>query len=48
MEKVGKRGQRIVQLRLQGMTYDEIAEETDLSVITVRRLLSSVLTALAR
>jgi RNA polymerase sigma factor (sigma-70 family) len=48
MEKVGKRGQRIVQMRLQGMTHDEIAEETDLSVITVRRILSSVLAALAR
>ncbi len=46
MDKVGERGQRIVQLRLQGMTYAEIAEEAGLSVISVRRILSSVLTAL--
>ena len=46
MEKVGDRGQRVVQLRLQGMTYNEIADEANLSVITVRRILSSVLTAL--
>jgi RNA polymerase sigma factor (sigma-70 family) len=46
MEKVGSRGQRVVQLRLQGMTYQEIAEETGLSAITVRRTLASVLTSL--
>jgi RNA polymerase sigma factor (sigma-70 family) len=46
MEKVGARGQRVVQLRLQGMTYQEIAEETGLSAITVRRTLASVLTSL--
>jgi RNA polymerase sigma factor (sigma-70 family) len=46
MEKVGERGQRVVQLRLQGMTYQEIAEETGLSAITVRRTLASVLTSL--
>jgi DNA-directed RNA polymerase specialized sigma24 family protein len=36
----------VVQLRLQGMTYAEIAEETGLSAITVRRKLASVLTSL--
>jgi RNA polymerase sigma factor (sigma-70 family) len=46
MEKVGERGRRIVQLRLQGMTYDEIAEEAGLSIITVRRILTSILKAL--
>jgi RNA polymerase sigma factor (sigma-70 family) len=46
MDKVGSRGQRVVQLRLQGMTYQEIAEETGLSAITVRRTLASVLTSL--
>ena len=45
-DKVGERGQRVVQLRLQGMTYQEIAEETGLSAITVRRTLASVLTSL--
>jgi RNA polymerase sigma factor (sigma-70 family) len=46
MEKAGERGQRVVQLRLRGMTYQEIAEETGLSAITVRRTLASVLTSL--
>lgn len=46
MQKAGERGQHLVQLRLQGMTYAEIAEETGLSAITVRRTLASVLTSL--
>jgi RNA polymerase sigma factor (sigma-70 family) len=46
MDRAGERGQRIIQLRLQGMTYDEIAEETGLSAITVRRTLASVLVSL--
>lgn len=46
MHKAGERGQHIVQLRLQGLTLEEIAEETGLSKITVRRTLASVLTSL--
>lgn len=42
----GDRGQQVVQLRLQGLTQDEIAEQLRLSKSTVRRILHSMLKSL--
>ena len=47
MMNAGERGQRIVRLRLQGMTLEEIADEVGLSKMTVRRTLASVLISLS-
>lgn len=46
VQRAGERGQRVVQLRLQGMTLDEIAEETGMTKITVRRDLDAILSCL--
>jgi RNA polymerase sigma factor (sigma-70 family) len=46
MEKAGDRGQQVVQLKLQGLTLDEIAEQLQLSKSTVRRILDSMLQSL--
>jgi len=47
MEKSGERGQQVVQLKLQGLTLDEIAEQLNLSKRTVQRTLDSVLQSLS-
>jgi RNA polymerase sigma factor (sigma-70 family) len=46
LQNAGERGQLMIKLRLQGLTYDQIATETGLSFITVRRTLSSILNSL--
>ncbi|HEX6963907.1 MAG TPA: sigma-70 family RNA polymerase sigma factor [Lacipirellula sp.] len=46
VQRAGERGQRVIQLRLQGMTLDEIAEETGMTKITVRRDLDAILSCL--
>jgi RNA polymerase sigma factor (sigma-70 family) len=46
VRRAGGRGQRAIQLRLQGMTLDEIAEETGVPKITVRRDLDGILSCL--
>jgi len=46
VEKAGARGQQVVQLKLQGLTLDEIAVRLKLSKSTVRRILDSVLHSL--
>jgi RNA polymerase sigma factor (sigma-70 family) len=47
IEKVGSRGRDVVQLKLQGMTLDEIADHMALSKSTVRRILDSLLQSLS-
>jgi RNA polymerase sigma factor (sigma-70 family) len=46
MEKVGERGQQVLQLRLQGFTLDEISERTEIGKRTVQRILASALQSL--
>lgn len=46
LKKSGDRGQQIVQLRLQGLTHDEIADQLNLSKSTVRRVLQSLFDSL--
>ncbi|WP_428306557.1 RNA polymerase sigma factor [Lacipirellula sp.] len=43
----GDRGRQIVELRLQGLTYEEVAERLNISVSTVRRALDSLLESLS-
>ncbi|BBO35657.1 hypothetical protein PLANPX_5269 [Lacipirellula parvula] len=43
----GDRGRRIVELRLQGLTYEEVAGRLNISVSTVRRALDSLLESLS-
>lgn len=44
--KVGDRGRQVVQLRLQGLTLDEVAQRMAISKSTVRRILDSMLQSL--
>jgi RNA polymerase sigma factor (sigma-70 family) len=46
MNETGEQGRRIVELRLQGLTLDEIAAEVHLSKSTVRRTLDALLQSL--
>jgi RNA polymerase sigma factor (sigma-70 family) len=46
MNETGEQGRRIVELRLQGLTLDEIAAEVHLSKSTVRRTLDALLQTL--
>jgi RNA polymerase sigma factor (sigma-70 family) len=45
-KRLGTRVEQVVELRLQGATLDEIAEQMTLSKSTVRRLLTSMLNSL--
>jgi RNA polymerase sigma factor (sigma-70 family) len=46
MELSGERGRKIVELRLRGLTLTEVAEEMQISVSTVRRVLESLFQSL--
>jgi len=48
IDHFGDRGQRILKLRLQGLSYDEVAVELGISTSTVRRTLQSMLHSLTR
>lgn len=48
MELSGDRGRRIVELRLQGLTLAEVADQLQISLSTVRRSLDELLAALAK
>lgn len=47
MSNSGDRGQKIVALRLQGLTHAEVAERLEISVSTVRRVLDALLESLS-
>jgi RNA polymerase sigma factor (sigma-70 family) len=46
LEHLGARGERVIELRLQGRTLDEIAAELHLGKRTVQRILSAMLESL--
>jgi RNA polymerase sigma factor (sigma-70 family) len=46
LEQSGARGERVVELRLQGRTLDQIADELNLSKRTVQRILAAMLESL--
>ena len=46
VKRLGTRAEQVVELRLQGATLDEIAEQLTLSKSTVRRVLASMLNSL--
>ena len=46
LKSAGLRGQQVLQLKLQGLTLDEIAQQASLSKATVRRDIGSLLASL--
>jgi len=46
LEQLGDRGERVIELRLQGLTLDQIADELNLGKRTVQRILAAMLESL--